>query len=141
MVGIDMNYETFTYLHSETIKYCQIIEGDLKWIYSFMHVGDIYETRDSLDSLTFGQIVRKLKQLDNSDGNPELSASDYNFLGQMAQKRNYWCHECYRDFVYQSNWLHSTQYAKACDKLQRDHDKLEVVCRNVENLKLKLNRS
>ena len=67
MVGIDMNYETFTYLHSETIKYCQIIEGDLKWIYSFMHVGDIYETRDSLDSLTFGQIVRKLKQLDNSD--------------------------------------------------------------------------
>lgn len=107
-----MNYETFTYLHSETIKYCQIIEGDLKWIYSFMHVGDIYETRDSLGSLTFGQIVRKLKQLDNSDGNPELSASDYNFLGQMAQKRNYWCHECYRDFVYQSNWPHSTQYAK-----------------------------
>ena len=135
-----MNYETFTYLHSETIKYCQLIEGDLKWIYSFLHIGDIYETRDSLDSLGFGQIVKKLKQLDNSDGNPELSASDYNFLSQMAQKRNYWCHECYRDFVYKYNWEYSSEFAKVCDKLQRDHDKLQTVCRNVENLKLKLNR-
>lgn len=135
-----MNYETFTYLHSETIKYCQLIEGDLKWIYSFLHIGDIYETRDSLDSLGFGQIVRKLKQLDNSDGNPELSASDYNFLSQMAQKRNYWCHECYRDFVYKHNREYSSEFAKVCDKLQRDHDKLQMVCGNVENLKLKLNR-
>lgn len=135
-----MNYDTFTFLHSETIKFCQIIEGDLKWIYSFLHIGDIYQTRDSLDTLGFGQIVKKLKQLDNSDGNPVLSASDYNFLGQMAQKRNYWCHECYRDFVYVSNWIYSDEYKKVCNKLQRDHDKLEIVYNNVENLKLKLNR-
>lgn len=135
-----MDYKTFTYLHSETIKYCQIIEGDLKWIYSFLHVGNIYQTRDSLDTLTFGQIVKKLKQLDNSDGNPELSASNYNFLGQMAQKRNYWCHECYREFVYINNWENSFEYIKVCNKLQKDHDKFEVVCKNVENLKLKLNR-
>ena len=135
-----MNYESFSYLHSEIIKYCQIIEGDLKWIYSFLHIGNVDETRGSLDNLTFGQIVKKLKQLDNSDGNPNLSASDYNFLGQMAQKRNYWCHECYRDFVYISNWIFSSEYKKVCDKLQRDHDKLEIVCRNVENLKLKFNR-
>lgn len=135
-----MNYETFTFLHSETIKFCQIIEGDLKWIYSFLHIGDIYQTRDSLDTLGFGQIVKKLKQLDNSDGNPVLSASDYNFLGQMAQKRNYWCHECYRDFVYINSWEYSSEFTKVCNKLQKDHDKLQVVCRNVENLKLKLNR-
>ena len=135
-----MNYEKFTYLHSETIKYCQIIEGDLKWIYSFLHIGDIYKTRDSLDSLTFGQIVKKLKQLDNSDGKPVLSPADYNFLGQMAQKRNYWCHECYRDFVYISNWETSLEFSKVCNNLQRDHDKLQIVCKNVENLKLKLNR-
>ena len=135
-----MKYEAFTYLHSETIKYCQIIEGDLKWVYSFLHIGDVYKTRDSLDNLTFGQIVKKLKQLDNSDGNPVLSASDYNILSQMAQKRNYWCHECYRDFVYISNWESSPEFAKICKKLIRDHDKLEVVCRNVEKLKLKFNR-
>ena len=135
-----MNYDTFTYLHSETIKYCQIIEGDLKWIYSFLHIGDIYQTRNSLGTLGFGQIVKKLKQLDNSDGNPVLSASDYNFLGQMAQKRNYWCHECYRDFVYTNNWEYSSDFQNVCNKLQRDHDKLKVVCRNVENLKLKFDR-
>lgn len=106
----------------------------------FLHIGDIYQTRGSLDSLGFGKIVKKLKQLDNSDGNPELSASDYNFLSQMAQKRNYSCHECYRDFVYKHNWEYSAEFAKVCDKLQGYHDKLEVVCRNVENLKLKFNR-
>ena len=68
------------------------------------------------------------------------STADYNLLSQMAQKCYYWCHECYRDFVYKHNWEYSAEFAKVCDKLQRDHDKLEVVCRNVENLKLKLNR-
>ena len=136
-----MNYETFTYLHSEIIKYCQIIEGDLKWIYSFLHIGNVDETRESLDNLTFGQIVKKLKQLDNSDGAPNLSASDYNFLSQMAQKRNYWCHECYRDFVYVDDWMCSAEFKRVYDRLQRDHDKLEIVCHNIEDLKIKLNRN
>ena len=136
-----MNYETFTYLHSEIIKYCQIIEGDLKWIYSFLHIGNVEETRESLDNLTFGQIVKKLKQLDNSDGDPNLSASDYNFLSQMAQKRNYWCHECYRDFVYVDDWMYSAEFKRVCDRLQRDHDKLEIVCHNIEDLKIKFNRN
>lgn len=135
-----MDYNQFTYLHSELIKYCQIIEGDLKWIYSFLHIGDIYQTRDSLDTLTLGQIVRKLKELDNSDGKPTLSASDYNFLSQMTQKRNYWCHECYRDFVYKKNWEYSDEFDKVCSKLQRDHDKLKNVCKNVEDLKIRLHR-
>ncbi len=93
-----------------------------------------------LDTLTFGQIVKKLKQLDNSDGKPELSVSGYNFLEQMAQKRNFWCHECYREFVYIGNWEYLSEFAKVCNKLQRDHDKLQVICKNVENLKLNLNR-
>lgn len=135
-----MNYETFTYLHGETIKYCQIIEGDLKWIYSFLHIGDVYETRDTLDNVTLGQVIKKLKQLDNSDGNPTLSASDYNFLSQMAQKRNYWCHKCYRDFVYVDNWMYSVEYQRICERLLRDHDKLEIVCQNVEKVKIEFNR-
>ena len=136
-----MNYKTFTYLHSETIQYCQIIESDLKWLYSFLHVGDVYQTKDALDNITFGQIVKKLKALDNSDGNPNLSASDYNFLSQMAQKRNYWCHECYIDFVYLDDWMYSAEFKRVCDRLQRDHDKLKIVYQNIENLKIKFNRN
>ena len=59
---------------------CQIIEGDLKWIYAFMHKGDPAETRSKVSNYTLGQIVNKLKKPDNSDGKPYISASDYNFL-------------------------------------------------------------
>lgn len=83
-----LSYEQFKVLHSETIMCCQIIEGDLKWIYAFMHKGDPDENRSKVSNYTLGQIVNKLKGLDNSDGKPYISASDYNFLSQMTEKRN-----------------------------------------------------
>ena len=81
-----LSYEQFKVLHSETIMCCQIIEGDLKWIYAFMHKGDPDENRSKVSNYTLGQIVNKLKELDNSDGKPYISASDYNFLSQMTEK-------------------------------------------------------
>lgn len=135
-----LSYEQFKVLHSETIMCCQIIEGDLKWIYAFMHKGDPGENRSKVSNYTLGQIVNKLKELDNSDGKPYVSASDYNFLSQMTEKRNYWCHQCYRDFLYEDNWLFSKVYEKVCNKLQKDHDRLDIVYKNVEQLKIKLKR-
>lgn len=38
-----MTYREFQILHSETIGYFQLIEGDLKWIYSLMHVNHEYK--------------------------------------------------------------------------------------------------
>lgn len=52
---------------------CQTIEGDLKWIYAFMHKGDPNENRSKVANYTLGQIVNKLKELDNSDGKPYIS--------------------------------------------------------------------
>ena len=122
-----LNYDRFKVLHSETIMFCQIIEGDLKWIYDFMHKGDPAETRSKIANYTLVQIVNKLKELDNSDTKPCISASDYNFLSQMTEKRNYWYHQCYRDFLYEDSWLFSKDYEKVCNKLQKDHDRLDTV--------------
>ena len=132
-----MDFNTFKIYHSETIMYFQLIEHDLKWIYSYMHKGDQYKTFDSLEKTTLGTLVTKLKDLDMSDGHPYISASDYNFLKQMTQKRNYWCHQSYVDFMYEEEFLHSNEYIKISEKLQHDHDKLKVVCDNVENVRLK----
>ena len=118
----------------------QIIEGDLKWIYAFMHKGDPAETRSKVSNYTLGQIVNKLKKPDNSDGKPYISASDYNFLSQMTEKRSYWCYQCYRDFLYEDSWLSSKDYEKVCNKLQKDHDRLDIVYKNVEQIKIKLKR-
>ena len=65
-----MTFEQFKIYHSETIMYCQCIEHDLKWIYSYMHKGDQYENFEKLEKTTLGTLVKKLKELDNSDGKP-----------------------------------------------------------------------
>ena len=135
-----MNINTFKILHSETIKFCQIIEGDLKWIYSLMHTGNVGENHSKLEKKTLGQVVSMLKELDELSGEQFISDDDYNFLKQMTAKRNYWCHVCYRDFMYEEDPLTSPAYKKVCDKLQRDHDRLEQVFKNVEKAKLDANK-
>ncbi|MDL2292527.1 hypothetical protein LJC17_02945 [Acholeplasma sp. OttesenSCG-928-E16] len=132
-----LEFYEYKELHSEVIMYCQIIENDIKWIYSFMHKGDEYELRDTLAKKNLGQMITMLKKLDQSDGNPMISASDYNFLNQMREKRNYWCHENYIEFMYVVGFFESNEYDKSCRKLIKDHDKLESVYKNVEQVKLK----
>lgn len=132
-----MTIEEFKQLHSETMFYCQCIEHDLKWIYSFMHKGNQYKTFETLEKTTLGALVKKLKELDNLDNNPFISNDDYNFLKQMTEKRNYWCHQCYIDFIYEDNFINSPKYNKVCNKLIRDHDRFEIVSNNVEKVRLK----
>ena len=129
--------EEFKILHSETIMFCQAIEHDLKIIYSFMLKGDPDKTFESLSKTTLGALVKKLKELDNSDDDQFISNDDYNFLKQMTQKRNYWCHQCYIDFIYEDNFINSPEYNKVCNKLIRDHNRFELVSNNVEKVRLK----
>jgi len=105
-----------------------------------MHIGDVNENYGNLEKTTLGQVVIMLKELDKSSGEQFISDSDFNFLKQITEKRNYWCHICYRDFMYDDNFLHSESYEKVCQKLQKDHDKLEQVYKNVEQARLKANR-
>ena len=52
-----MTFEEFKQLHSETIMYCQCIEHDLKWIYSYMLNGNQYENFETLEKTTLGVLV------------------------------------------------------------------------------------
>jgi hypothetical protein len=54
-----------------------------------MHTGDLDENFRFISKRTLGQAVTLLKKLDNEDNKPNISASDYNFLMQMTEKRNY----------------------------------------------------
>ena len=120
----------------ETIMYCQTIENDLKWIYSFMKKGKVEDNFDSIDGRTLGQVLKQLKELDRSDSKQYISSSDYNFLSQMTEKRNFWCHQAYTEFVYIEDFYNSKEYNNICSKLIRDHDKLAIVSKSVENVRL-----
>lgn len=117
--------------------YCQVIEHDVKRIYAAMHKGDYYENLEKVEKWTLGKCVAELKELDFSDHAPYISASDYNFLKQMTEKRNYWCHQSYQNFVYIQQFLQSREYANECRKLHRDNERLKNVCDALENVRIK----
>lgn len=131
-----MTLDRFHLLVGQTIMYCQIIEHDVKRIYAAMHVGDYYDTLDKIERWTLGQTVQELRALDHSVKDPYISASDYNFLKQMTEKRNHWCHEAYQSFVYEERYLQSQAYADECARLERDNKKLAEVCRNLEDVRV-----
>ena len=56
-----------------------------------------------LEKSNLGKIARELENLDYSDDRPELSDDDYDLIDDIREIRNYWCHQCYLDFVYINN--------------------------------------
>lgn len=136
---IDMNIDEFRIKHSDVIRFCQIIEGDLKWIYALMLKGNPGGNYGKVENFTLGQIVSQLKKLDKSAGEQYLSDSDYDYLKEVTEKRNYWCHFCYREFIYVDNWINSGEYVKVCKDLQGDWEKLSGVYKSVESAKIRAN--
>ena len=122
-----MDLGNFHSLVGQTIMYCQIIEHDVKLIYAAMLKGDFYENLEIIKTRSLGQAVQKLKDLDFSNNKPYISASDYNFLKQMSNKRNHWCHETYQNFIYNNYWHQSKEYSDECRKLEHDNVKLRKV--------------
>lgn len=131
-----MDFNTYKIFHSETLMYYQLIEHDLKYIFAYMRKGNINDNFEKIENMTLGQMIKKLQDLDNSDGDPLISADDYNFLSQIKDNRNLWAHSNFTEFIYKENFIHSKEYQKQCDKLQRDHDRVSRACDILENIRI-----
>lgn len=135
-----LSFQDFKILHSETIGAFQLIESDLKWIYSLMHRGNVLNNFDSLEYKNLGFVISELKKLDYSDNDPLISKEDYNFLNQMREKQNYWCHQAYVDFMYVENFESSQEYSRVCERLIKDYKRIWNVQKAIQELKLKANQ-
>ena len=131
-----MTLDDFHFILGQTIMYCQVIEHNAKRIYAAMHVGDFYDNLVNIEKWSLGQTVQKLKKLDFSGKNRYISASDYNFLKQMTEKRNHWCHQTYQNFLYNKQFLQSKEYTNECRKLKRDNERLSNVCDALEKVRI-----
>ena len=60
-----MRFEGFKIKYAETMMYYQMIENDVKLIYSFMLQGEVEDNYDSIENNTLGFMLKKLKELDN----------------------------------------------------------------------------
>ena len=98
-----MDRDTFKLIHSELIQQVQCIEFNLRRTYAAMHEGNFDDNFNRLEKSNLGKIARELENLDYSDDRPELSDDDYDLIDDIREIRNYWCHQCYLDFVYINN--------------------------------------
>ena len=131
-----MRFEDFKIKYAETMMYYQMIEHDVKLIYSYMHQGNIDDNYDSIENKTLGVMLRKLKELDESDGVPYINSQDYNFLIQICDNRNHWAHKVFSEFIYEQNFEKSKEYKRQCEKLEKDCKRVYNAARILEEIRI-----
>ena len=136
-----MTRDKFKIIHSELIMQVQCIENDLKLIYASMHSGDFDKNLDMLEKANLGTVIKKLKELDYSDGHPDLSKQDYALLEQIREIRNYWCHQCFLDYVYiQDDWQRENKFHQIAQQLSEDENRTWDLHQHLQQLRLKMLR-
>ena len=121
-----MKSKEFKIKYAETMFNYQAIEHDIKFKYAFMKAEDVNKHFDEIESKTLGQMIRKLKELDNSDKKPYISSGDYDFLTQIYDNRNHWVHSVFTEFIYKNDCFNSREYQKQCAKLEKDLDRVQT---------------
>jgi hypothetical protein len=135
-----MKYNLFTYYIGDLIKYAQLIEHDIRFIFAALAQGDFNENLNLVFSnrITLGEVVKRLELLDNSDSNPFFSPADYKYLRQITGKRNHYVHESYLNFIYIKDFEKSKEYLDETIKLQEDYERIKRLAKVVEENRIKV---
>ncbi len=132
-----MTRDEFKLIHSELIMQVQMIENDLRMIYAGIKPGDFEDNYDLIDRAGLGVILRELKRADEIDGKPDLTDSDYELIDRIREIRNYWCHQCYLDFVYiQDDGEREERFQEIAARLKEDEAKTWALHKRLEKLRL-----
>lgn len=134
-----MTREKFKMIHSELIMEVQCIENDLKVMYAAMKKGKFRDNLDSMSRANLGKIARELEELDYSDDCPELSEDDYELIDEIREIRNYWCHQCYLDYVYISNdWQREQEFQKIANRLHYDEERTYSLMKKLQEMRIEI---
>lgn len=126
-------------LIGETLKFCQIIEHDIKMIYAGMRSGNFEDNYNELSKNTLGAVVSKLEKLDKSDGKQRLGDGDYQLLKEITDERNCIIHQVFRDFLYKQNENECfNAFQKAYDRIENFHNRLAKLYRPIEDLSIQI---
>ncbi len=129
-----VNYETLDFYVGGIIRDCQIIEHDIKMIYSRVHSSNWRKMFELIEKNTLGEVVRFLEDADSNLDRPFFNKEDYRLLKSITKTRNYWAHNGYIDCVYDDQGAvdDQTKYARF------DHKWLDDLAHRIENIRIRL---
>lgn len=134
-----MTREKFKLIHSELIMWVQCIEHDLKLIYAGMHSGNFDKNLDVLEKANLGTVIKKLKELDYSEGDPDLSKQDYVVMDQIREIRNYWCHQFFLDYGYIHNdEERERKFQEIAMRLSKDEDRVWALHQHLAKMRIEI---
>ncbi len=131
-----MDFNSFKVLYAEVMMNYELLEYDIKYIYSFMREGNLDDNLYMVKNNTLGEMIKLLKELDHSEDYHFISAKDYALLDRLCTTRNHWSHKTLSNFMYEKGFLESEEYKKECKKLQDDYKKIENALDILEDVKI-----
>ncbi len=124
-------------LHSALIRQVQGIEYDLKLIYAAIKPGDFETNYREVQNFSLGEISRELRELDYSDNYPDFTPDEYDLIDDIRVMRNYWCHQCYVDFMYITNEaMREEKFGKVAEDLLCDEQQTKALFEKLEAFRL-----
>lgn len=126
-------YNDFILYVGKSIEYCQTIEHDIKWLFALIKGGNPLENFKEISTWTLGNTVYELETLDISKIIPK---KDYSVLKNITAERNYICHQIFRDFLYEEDFINTTAYQNACKRLFDFYNKLSKLHQQIEKFRL-----
>ena len=95
-----MTLEKFRILHSTLIEHYQFMEAHLEGIYAVLSdkpfsVGVQEVEKDSLSG-----VVREIRAVEKEKNIRIFTEDEYTSLRQLIERRNFWCHCCYFEMVF-----------------------------------------
>lgn len=89
-----MTLTEFRIAHSLIIEHYQFIEFNLEGIYALLSGKEFSEGLKDVDLDSLGRIIRKIENMNF------FSEEDFQKLQKILKKRNFWCHNCYVDLIF-----------------------------------------
>ena len=131
-----MTRDMFKIIHSELIQQVQCIEYNLKVSYAAMRKGNFDKNFQSVQKSNLGKIARALENLDHSDDCPALTEDEYELIDDIREIRNYWCHQCYIDFVYiRDDYERERAFQNIANRLHYDEQRTYDLFEKTEEIK------
>lgn len=107
-------------------------------MYAGMLKGDFYKNLDTVVNKPLGPVLKKLEELDYSDGAPYFSRDDYTLLNEIKEIRNYWVHKGYIDFLYGTMDNYQKRINKQYKELSNDVNRLIPLATQLENVRIEM---
>ncbi len=95
-----MTLEQFRITHSILIEHYQYIEANLEGIYASVSGKMLLDGLQDVEKYSLSCIVKEIKKMEKEKSISVFTDDEYIQLQQVFQRRNFWCHSCYYDMVF-----------------------------------------